>query len=310
MKSMKFLKKVMIMMGLMCVCLNFAFAEEVNQIKSRSFLPINNEAYEQDFVSVSDSQEDDFFGKSSVLASRLTLVIQLLIGGIASILTISSVIAMLAKGMDTDEGMTKLKDTVLYIVIGIGLIFLSGEIGALLSLQKGGILGAKKDVLDRIQIFDKNVDVLIAIIRYTLASIAVLFITISGVKMVIANGSEEDAAKEKTYIMYAAMGLIIFLIFDRFLGDIIYSVNSPFTDPTISPSGAKMELIGFTNLVVSFVGPIAILSTVVGGVMYAASGFDEEQAATAKRMIGVSLAGIILIYAAYSIIATVIAGQF
>ncbi|MBT6293418.1 hypothetical protein HOJ01_01260 [bacterium] len=307
---MKFLKKLVILVGILLMGLNLAFAEEVNEIPVRSFLPINNEAFEEDFVNISDTEKKDFFGKSSILIKDVTFIIQLLIGALASVLTISSVLSMLTTGMDSEEGMTKLKDTIIYIVMGIGLVFLAGEIGSLLSLQKGGILGAKTDVLQRVQIFDKNVDVLIALIRYTLAGLAVLFITISGVKMVAGAGSEEDAAKEKSYITYAAMGLILFLIFDNILGNIIYSIGSPFTDPTISPSGAKMELIGFTNLVVSFVGPVAILSTVIGGIMYASSGFDEEQAAKAKRMIGVSLAGIILIYAAYSIIATVVAGQF
>jgi len=307
---MKFLKKLVILVGVLMIGLNLAFAEEVNEIPVRPFLPINNDAYEETFVNIPDTEKKDFFGKSSLLVKDITFVIQLLIGAIASFLTISSVISMLTTGMDSEEGMTKLKDTIIYIVMGMGLVFLAGEIGSLLSLQKGGILGAKDDVLARVQIFDKNVDVLIALIRYTLAGVAILFITISGVKMVAGAGSEEDAAKEKSYITYAAMGLVLFLIFENILGNIIYNVGSPFTDPTISPSGAKMELIGFTNLVVSFVGPIAILSTVIGGVMYASSGFDEEQAAKAKRMIGVSLGGIILIYAAYSIIATVVAGQF
>lgn len=290
--------------------INIGFAEEVNQIPVRSFLPINNEAFEEDFVSIPDTQEEDFFGKSTVLLKDITFIIQLLIGSIASILTITSVLAMLTKGMDNDEGLTALKNTILYIVMGMGMVFLAGEIGAILSLQKGGIIGAKLDVLDRVQIFDKNVDILIVLIKYLLSGIAILFISISGFRMVASGASEEDAAKEKTYITYALMGLVVFLIFDNILGNIIYSIGSPFTDPTISPSGAKMELIGFTNLVVSFVGPIAILSTVIGGAMYASSGFDEEQAAKAKRMIGVSLAGIILIYAAYSIIATIVAGQF
>ena len=307
---MRFLNKFLVSLGIFMVGINIGFAQEVNQIPVRPFLPINNQAFEEDFVNIPDSQEDDFFGKSSVLVKDITFIIQLLIGSIASILTIISVLAMLTKGMDNDEGLTALKNTILYIVMGMGMVFLAGEIGAILSLQKGGIIGAKLDVLDRVQIFDKNVDVLIVLIKYLLSGIAILFISISGFKMVAGGASEDDAAKEKTYITYALMGLVVFLIFDNILGNIIYSIGSPFTDPTISPSGAKSELIGFTNLAVSFVGPIAILSTVIGGVMYASSGFDEEQASKAKRMIGVSLAGIIMIYAAYSIIATIVAGQF
>ena len=54
---MKFLKKLVILVGVLMIGLNLAFAEEVNEIPVRPFLPINNDAYEESFVSVSDTKK-------------------------------------------------------------------------------------------------------------------------------------------------------------------------------------------------------------------------------------------------------------
>ncbi len=302
--------KFLIAFSFMLLSFNTALAADVNVEPVKPFLPIHTEAYIDDFVNVPDSSKKDAFGKTSIILSNATIIVQMLLGGIAALLAILSAVGMVTTGMDNEEGLTHLKNTMLYIVLGFGMVFLAGEIGQLLSLQQGGLIGAKAEVLKRVQIFDKNVDVILAMIKYLIAGVAILFITISGARMVAGGYSEEDASKEKSYIVYASIGLVLFLVIDNFLGNIIYSIDSPFVNPTISPSGARAELIGFTNLVVSFMGPIAILSTIIGGVMYAASGFDEEQAAKGKRMILVSLAGIVLIYSAFSIVSTVLAGQF
>jgi len=307
------LKKLFIGLILGLSLATSAFASNGNDVNNRNikpFLPINNEAYVDNFVNVPDSTEKSSIGKANVLVSNIAIVVQILVGAITSFLVIVSAVSMVTKGTDSEEGLTALKNTITYAVLGVGLIMLSSEIAKIISLEQGGLIGDKDSVMKRVQIFETNVDVIMTLIRYLLSGAAILFITISGARMVGSGASDEDTANEKKNITYVSIGLVAFLMLENFLGNIIYSVNSPFTDPTISPSKAVGELIGFTNLIVSFAGPFAIISMIIGGVMYAFSGFDEDQAAQAKRLIGVSLAGIILIYGAFSIISTIVAGQF
>ena len=307
------IKKIIISLFLSLGLFGVAFASNSEDINSRNvkpFLPIPDDLYRNEFVNVPDTTEKSSIGKSQVLVANFAFVVQLLVGAITSFLVITSAISMLAQGTDSEEGLTSLKNTITYAVIGVGLIMLSSEIAKILSLEAGGIIGPKDQVLNRVQVFEKNVDVIMTLIRYLLGGAAILFITISGARMIGAGGSEEDSAKEKKNITFVSIGLVAFLMLENFLGNIIYNINSPFMDPSISPSKAVSELIGFTNLVVSFMGPIAIISVIIGGVLYAFSGIDEEQAAKAKRLIAVSLGGIILIYGAFSIISTIVAGQF
>jgi hypothetical protein len=62
--------------------------------------------------------------------------------------------------------------------------------------------------------------------------------------------------------------------------------------------------------VVSIVGPVAIISLVIGGVMYMTAAGKEETMEKAKRLIIASIVGIIIIYGAFAIISTFIAGNF
>src|SRR5210317_1383317 len=268
------LKKLFIGLILGLSLATSAFASNGNDVNNRNikpFLPINNEAYVDNFVNVPDSTEKSSIGKANVLVSNIAIVVQILVGAITSFLVIVSAVSMVTKGTDSEEGLTALKNTITYAVLGVGLIMLSSEIAKIISLEQGGLIGDKDSVMKRVQIFETNVDVIMTLIRYLLSGAAILFITISGARMVGSGASDEDTANEKKNITYVSIGLVAFLMLENFLGNIIYSVNAPFTDPTISPSKAVGELIGFTNLIVSFAVPFAIISIIIGGVMYAFS---------------------------------------
>jgi type IV secretory pathway VirB2 component (pilin) len=69
------------------------------------------------------------------------------------------------------------------------------------------------------------------------------------------------------------------------------------------------QLAGITNLVISFAGPIAVLMLIAGAIMYATAGGEEENMKKAKRLILVTVVGIIIIYGAFAIVSTILSSS-
>jgi hypothetical protein len=61
---------------------------------------------------------------------------------------------------------------------------------------------------------------------------------------------------------------------------------------------------------VSFVGPIMMLGLVAGGVLFLTSAGNDERTGLAKKIITNSVIGIVIIYGAFALVSTVIAGYF
>lgn len=89
-------------------------------------------------------------------------------------------------------------------------------------------------------------------------------------------------------------------------------VNANWTSPA-QPSGVPSEfdsaVLNATNWILGFVGMIAVLMIIWGGVLYLTSAGDEDKAKTGKRtlsyaIIGLAIAGIA--YALVNVIVTVI----
>jgi len=57
------------------------------------------------------------------------------------------------------------------------------------------------------------------------------------------------------------------------------------------------------------VGPIAVLVLVLGGIMYTTAGGDEEKMNKAKRLLIATGIGIMIIYGAFALVSTFLAGD-
>ena len=80
--------------------------------------------------------------------------------------------------------------------------------------------------------------------------------------------------------------------------------------PGVDPYRGVAEIVGITNMVVSFAAPIAILMLVIGAIMYITAGGEEEKMGKAKRVIIMAAIGIVIIYGAFALVSTFISGSF
>jgi hypothetical protein len=134
-------------------------------------------------------------------------------------------------------------------------------------------------------------------------------LTSNGLKLVTQGDNEEETGKAKASIGYILIGLFGLLFVDNIVQNVFYRIDAPGGDLTIDLGQGLREIVGFTNFIVSWAGPVAIITLVAGGLMYVGAFGNEETQTTARKMMITSLVGIIVIYGAFAVVSTMIAGS-
>jgi len=235
-------------------------------------------------------------------------LIKIIIGSVATLFGVLAAIRIIVNR--DDDTLEEAKRTFLYSIIGFAFILMSDEFGKLLSLSDGGLIGDKQDVMRRVRIFDNQIAIIVTFLKYISGSVAVFFMTKSGMRLIAGNQNDDNVSKDKQKLGIASVGLIALVMSNNLISNVLYNIDNPFSDPSIDPGQGVAEIIGFTNFIVSFVSPILILTLVAGGVMVAGSGFSEDANEKGKKIIKLSIAGIFLIYGSFAIVSTIISGSF
>lgn len=253
-----------------------------------------------------------------------------IIGAISVLFIIISALRILFS--DGEEGtIDKAKNGIIYGLMGLALISIAGEIMKVLSLSDEAIKAAYQDdglvcyktILSdpsalqcRAKLFSRTVQILMTFVKYLLGSLAVLEIITSAFRMATMGGESESLAMDKKKLIWGSVGFLLVIFSDTAISKVFYKLNFNTVigvdgiKPKLDPAQGVAEIIGFTNFIVSIVGPLAILSLIVGGIMYMMNNGDESKMQEAKRIITFSLIGIIVIYGAFGLVSTIISGQF
>ncbi len=216
---------------------------------------------------------------------------------------------------DNEEEVKKAKTGLVYCILAFVLIGMSEEFGKMFDMTQKTIIGTPQQILSRVRIFDRQVELLVFFIKYIVGGIATLMIVTFGIKLVTMGGQEEEATKAKKGIMYSIMGLLMIYIGDIFINKVFYKVDKSVysgitgVHPQIDAKAGVEQIVGITNFVVSFVGPLAVLMLIIGSVMYLTSGGEDEKMNKAKRLIFATVIGLVLIFGAFSIVSVVISGR-
>lgn len=229
---------------------------------------------------------------------------------------------MVTAGGD-EEAIKKGTKGLMYCILAFAIVALSEEVGNIVGFFKpgtetstGGILKSPNEILSRVHLFDKQVEILITFIKYMIGSLAALMVVINGSRLVVGGGEEENTKKAKNGIIYALAGLVLLIVGNTFINSVFYIVDKNVysgiegVEPALNLQKGVSEIIGITNLVVTFVGPLLLLLLLVGGVMYITSAGEEESMNKAKRLITAALIGVIVIYGAFAIVSTIVSGSF
>lgn len=237
-------------------------------------------------------------------------------------------------GQGNEEVYASQRKAIMFSIIGLAVVGLAGEVPRILSVgcensytpvgQTGlpcdpsnpkTFLNDPNSLIRTATLFSQRTQLVITFIKYIIGSVAVLLIIRNTLRMV-AMGSEEDKLEtDKKNLVYTIIGLVMIVVSDNIISKVFYKLDLtryPTTDgvrPAIDVNQGLQTLAGFTNFTVTLLGPIAVLALVAGGLMYAASAGNEERMGQAKRIVTMAIIGIILIYGAFAIVSTIIAGQ-
>lgn len=170
-----------------------------------------------------------------------------------------------------------------------------------------GPAGVARTTLKPDEGFSAEVYGLVTFIRALVGIIAILFIVISGIRMMFAAGEESELTKQKSSLLWIGVGLVLIainqvIIKQLFIIPVTQSDQIKSTNVTavINTIGSVLQFI------LGFVGLIAFGVLVYGAGTLVANYGDDEMVSKAKKIITNAIIGILVIISAYTIVATLV----
>ncbi|MBI4995224.1 hypothetical protein HZC21_06360 [Candidatus Peregrinibacteria bacterium] len=308
--SNKIIKEFLIIMPVMMIALAVG---NLYQASAQSLLPIPPQLCGEGGFPCPEGTKAEEMAKS--LAGKVIDNVRYIVGAVAIFMIIISGIKLVMNSGD-EEVFKKQVTNIFYGIIGLFLIMLAGDIASIFEVDRGGFLKDPNVTVQKSRLFSRTVEIIITFIKYIIGGVAVLFTARNGLRLVLLGGNEEEAAKDKKNLYYSAIGLIVILIANTVVNKVFFKIDTsqyPGIEPVrpgVDPKAFAKEVAGMTNLVAAITGPIALLSLVAGGLMYILAGGEDEKINKAKKVITWSLIGIIIIYGAFAIVSTFVAGKF
>lgn len=235
--------------------------------------------------------------------------------GVIGVLLITVIGYKLVISGSNEEEVTKAKRALTYTIIAFVMISMSDDIGKIFDMKDGTLLQNPQEILQRVKLFDRQVEIAITFMKYTIGSLATLMLVRAGTKMITEGGNEEETTKAKKSLLYTTGALLMIYVGDIFINKVFYKINKNVysgitgVNPQLDAKAGVEQIVGITNLIVTFVGPVAVLILLAGAIMYATSGGEEEKMEKAKRLVFSAALGILVIYGAFAIVSTVISGK-
>ena len=302
---------LMWLLSLMGLIVGFSLLPEVAEA---GFVPLPSAESLGDIA----DPEGEGLQKGYNLVWKLSRNFRWIIGGVAMLFLMISGVKMVMQG-DNEEVANKQKTNMLWGVIGLVLIMIAGPIAEILDLQDGGFLSDEYEISYRARLFDNQVHIILTFIKYIVGSVTVLFMFRSGAKMVLAGEAEDVISTERKNLMTNIFALFVIILSDTIVKQVLFKVSP--VESNYSSQGQEaivtfdidrgvQEIVGVTNFVVSWAGPIAILALVAGAVMYVTAFGDEERSGKGKKIVINAVIALLVIYGAFALVSTVISGTF
>jgi len=128
--------------------------------------------------------------------------------------------------------------------------------------------------------------------------IAIIFIAVSGILYVVGGATMNEGMinMAKKALIGSIAGLVIIMAANMLLQEIYYIVLGKTLD--FNNLSAKEILMRLVNFLLAIVGILFLISMLIGGIWYFASGGDESRAELGKKTIRYSIIGLVIALAA------------
>lgn len=235
--------------------------------------------------------------------------------GVIAILFITIMGYRLVTSGGEDDVLTNTKKGIAYAIGALVLISMSQDIARIFDMSESTILQKPSEILERVHLFDRQVELIIIFIKYIIGTYAALMVAISGLKLITSGGNDEEVTKTRQTLLLSVGGLLLIYVGDLLIKKVLYNIDkSQYSaekglEMGIDPAQGVEEIIGVTNLAITFLGPLAILMLIVAAIMYLTAAGEEEQMNRAKRLLIATGVGFVMIYGAFAAVSTIIAGK-
>ncbi len=255
--------------------------------------------------------------------------VRFIIGAVAILMIVIAGVRMVI-GWGNEETYSTQRKNIFYGVVGLAVVGLSGELANTFQVAcpppvagqptqacvVGGFLKNPNAIIRTSYLFDQTTQIIIIFIKYFVGGATLLMIGRNILRFVAMGDSEEKMELDKKNLAYDILGLIFIIFADTLINKVVYVIDKtkyPGTggaNPAINVSNGVQEIVGFTNFIITLVGPLTVTVLFIGGIMYLTAGSDGDKQTKAKRIITVAIVGLIIIYGAFAIVNTIIAGNF
>lgn len=238
-----------------------------------------------------------------LLIKRVIRFLQYVFGSIGVVFIFIAGYRLLIAGGQIEEVATAQKKNVQWILIGFVVITIADQVVNNVFFRNEGAfldnpVAAQAAAQEGVKYLRQIVDFFVAFV----GTVAVLAIIVSGMRMVMSPGNEEVINAQKKVFMWAAIGLVMISLADR----IIYIFYGDAGQKGINVQAGLVEIAGFTNYILMFLGVIAAASLVYAGILIIANFGNAEVTSKAKKVVIDVIIGVAIAFSAYTIVSAIV----
>lgn len=134
----------------------------------------------------------------------------------------------------------------------------------------------------------------VKVIRNLIAGIAIIWVIVSGIQMILANGDETKITQQRQSILYIILGLAAILLIERLIV-LFYGVPGAERGIGTEGPGLSPEILGIISYLRSLVGIVALAMIMISGFKTIASQGEEEKIGNERKAILWIIIGIVVI---------------
>jgi hypothetical protein len=197
-----------------------------------------------------------------------------------------------------EDVISKQKANFLYALLGFMILIISENVAKVFNPE----FATTNQLIDFNAARDQLRDI-VSYMKWMLGSIAVLMFIVSGIRLIGAQGEENEISQQKRNITWSLLGMLTILLASNIV-NAFYVIKSPTETASAAPKTVVAEVAGVIRLVLVFLGPAAIAFTIYAGFMYLTAMENEDRSKKGKQMIIAGVVAIVVIYGAYAIVNT------
>lgn len=225
---------------------------------------------------------------------------------VTAIAIISSVIAGLRLAFSqSEEAVNVARRTFIASAAAVMLVALALRIReALFQSETDNVIDTPSDA---IAIFCDEVMGIIDLVQIPLIAVAVLMIIIHGIRAVVSYGSDDGAASLRRAVVATMFGVLIIAVREIFTEAVLDSTDC--TPGTVgTPDPIIEEIIRIINLILNFIGLLAVVVICIAGIMMIVNVGNDDQYSRARNLLFRVVIGLLVILVSLGIVNLVLTG--